>query len=203
MVLDWSCWLSSSTCCVFTIFSSPGWKWSGLELFGRAVHCYSLFCCCQFYLIYSLLLLLQLNVLSSGLVLLSKLPLQSTRSRKQLLIFISSIFSQSILVCLYVLLILFFALRTRKLKYSNFKDTKKVIVFIATMIVCVGLSFPLYLSLCASHSEHLASFVYCTAILLIATMCLLLLYVPKLPPAISLGQYCQQKAPNLKIYYFC
>ena len=93
---------------------------------------------------------------------------------------------------LFVIFILFFAFRTRKLNYPNFKDTKKVIMFTSIMIVCVGLSFPLYLSLSASGNEHLASLVYCTAVLFIATICLMMLYVPKLPPAISLGEYCRQ-----------
>ena len=93
---------------------------------------------------------------------------------------------------LFVIFILFFAFRTRKLNYPNFKDTKKVIMFTSIMIVCVGLSFPLYLSLRASGNEHLASLVYCTAVLFIATICLMMLYVPKLPPAISLGEYCRQ-----------
>ena len=93
---------------------------------------------------------------------------------------------------LFVIFILFFAFRTRKLKYPNFKDTKKVIMFTSIMIVCVGISFPLYLSLRASGNEHLASLVYCTAVLFIATICLMMLYVPKLPPAISLGDNCRQ-----------
>ena len=93
---------------------------------------------------------------------------------------------------LFVILILFFAFRTRKLNYPNFKDTKKVIMFTSIMIVCVGLSFPFYLTLRASGNEHLASLVYCTAVLFIATICLMMLYVPKLPPAISLGKYCRQ-----------
>ena len=104
---------------------------------------------------------------------------------------------------LFVILILFFAFRTRKLNYPNFKDTKKVIMFtsIMIMIVCVGLSFPLYLSLRASGNEHLASLVYCTAVLFIATICLMMLYVPKLPPAISLGEYCRQNI--LKTRFVC
>ena len=102
---------------------------------------------------------------------------------------------------LFVIFILFFAFRTRKLNYPNFKDTKKVIMFTSIMIVCVGLSFPLYLSLSASGNEHLASLVYCTAVLFIATICLMMLYVPKLPPAISLGEYCRQNI--LKTRYVC
>ena len=102
---------------------------------------------------------------------------------------------------LFVILILFFAFRTRKLNYPNFKDTKKVIMFTSIMIVCVGLSFPLYLSLRASGNEHLATLVYCTAVLFIATICLMMLYVPKLPPAISLGEYCQQNI--LKTHCVC
>ena len=102
---------------------------------------------------------------------------------------------------LFIIFILFFAFRTRKLNYPNFKDTKKVIMFTSIMIVCVGLSFPLYLSLRASGNEHLASLVYCTAVLFIATICLMMLYVPKLPPAISLGEYCRQNI--LKTHCVC
>ena len=91
---------------------------------------------------------------------------------------------------LFVLLILFFAFRTRKINHPNFKDTKKVVLFIALLIVCVGLSSPLYNSLLRSSNELLASLVLSAAILLIPMMCVVILYVPKLPPAISLGRYC-------------
>ena len=91
---------------------------------------------------------------------------------------------------LFVLLILFFAFRTRKINHPNFKDTKKVVLFIALLIICVGLSSPLYSSLRQSNNELLASLVLSAAILLIPMMCVVILYVPKLPPAISLGLYC-------------
>ena len=103
----------------------------------------------------------------------------------------------------FILLVLFFALRTRKLKYSNFKDTKKVICFIGLLVVYFGLSTPLYLSLNGSVSGdvlahvHTASLVFIAVILLTPVACLLLLYVPKLPPAISLGQYCRRKGQNI------
>ena len=103
----------------------------------------------------------------------------------------------------FILLVLFFALRTRRLKYSNFKDTKKVIFFIGLLVVYFGLSTPLYLSLNGSVSGdvrvhvHTASLVFIAVILLTPVACLLLLYIPKLPPAISLGQYCQRKGQNI------
>ena len=114
----------------------------------------------------------------------------------------------------FILLVLFFALRTRKLKYSNFKDTKKVIFFIGLLVVYFGLSTPLYLSLNGSASYdirvhdirvHVASLVFIAVILLTPVACLLLLYVPKLPPAISLGRkgqnifktHCRRKGQNI------
>ena len=98
---------------------------------------------------------------------------------------------------LFASLILFFAFRTRKLKYTNFKDTKKVILFIVLLVICVGLSSYLYNTLHQSGNEHIASLVYAAGILFIPTTCLLLLYVPKLPPAISLAQYYRNKFASL------
>ena len=98
---------------------------------------------------------------------------------------------------LFASLILFFAFRTRKLKYTNFKDTKKVILFIVLLVICVGLSSYLYNTLHQSGNEHIASLVYAAGILFIPTTCLLLLYVPKLPPAISLAQYYWNKITSL------
>ena len=98
---------------------------------------------------------------------------------------------------LFASLILFFAFRTRKLKYTNFKDTKKVILFIVLLVLCVGLSSYLYNTLHQSGNEHIASLVYAAGILFIPTTCLLLLYVPKLPPAISLAQYYRNKFASL------
>ena len=102
----------------------------------------------------------------------------------------------SIYFGLFVFLILFFAFRTRKIKHQNFKDTKKVTLFVAVMAVCVSIASPLYISLRQSGNERTASLILITAILLIPTMCLLTLYVPKLPPALSLGQYCTHRIPT-------
>ena len=69
-------------------------------------------------------------------------------------------------------------------------------LFVAVMIVCVSLATLLYISLRQSGYEHIASLILVTAILLIPTTCLLTLYVPKLPPVVSLGQYCRHKLPT-------
>ena len=102
----------------------------------------------------------------------------------------------SIYFGLFVTLILFFAFRTRKIKLPRFKDTKKVTLFVTVMGVCISLAAPLYISLGQSGHGHIASLILIAAILLISTTCLLTLYVPKLPPVISLGHYCRHKLPT-------
>ena len=89
-----------------------------------------------------------------------------------------------------------------------------MIFFIGLLVVYFGLSTPLYLSLNGSASYdirvhdirvHVASLVFIAVILLTPVACLLLLYVPKLPPAISLGRkgqnifktHCRRKGQNI------
>ena len=79
----------------------------------------------------------------------------------------------SIYFGLFVSLILFFAFRTHKIKHPNFKDTKKVTLFVAVTAVCVSLAAPLYISLRQSGHEHIASLILIAAILLIPITCLL------------------------------
>ena len=90
----------------------------------------------------------------------------------------------------FVLLILFLAFRTRKLKYPNFKDTKKVNLFVAVLAVSICLTTPLYLALRNSHDfgrEWKSSLVLISGFLVIPTTCVCVLYVPKIWPVILYG----------------
>ena len=90
----------------------------------------------------------------------------------------------------FVLLILFLAFRTRKLKYPNFKDTKKVNLFVAVLAVSICLTTPLYLALRDSHDfgrEWKSSLVLITGFLVLPTTCVCVLYVPKIWPVILSG----------------
>ena len=90
-------------------------------------------------------------------------------------------------LALFLLLILFLAIRTRKIEYENFKDTKKINIFIAIVffITTMGSSSVTVLFLRQKESEGYVVLTVC--LLILPTACQLVLFLPKILPTILSG----------------
>ena len=84
----------------------------------------------------------------------------------------------------FLLLIVFLAIRTRKIKYKNFKDTKKVNLFIAVLIFTLSLTVPIVIILFVQGNEPAANAVIAVGLLVIPIASQLILFLPKLLPVL-------------------
>ena len=85
-----------------------------------------------------------------------------------------------IFIYLFLFLNLFLAIRTRKIRYKEFKETKTVTFFIALMIITFTVAVPLAV-LYIARGKHSASYVVrVTMGLAVAIICQLILITPKL-----------------------
>ena len=81
---------------------------------------------------------------------------------------------------IFLLIICGLAIRTRKIKYANFKDTKKVNFFIALLIYINLLAAAIYAILYPTSNEVGKDLVLTLWVLSIPTLCQLILFMPKL-----------------------
>ena len=95
-------------------------------------------------------------------------------------------------LAMFILLILFLAIRTRKITYKNFKDTKKINSFIAIVIfvTTLGSSFVSVLFLRQKEAEGYMVLTVC--LLIFPTACQLVLFLPKILPTV-LSSVCNIK----------
>ena len=89
-------------------------------------------------------------------------------------------------LAMFLLLILFLAIRTRKIEYENFKDTKKINIFIAIVFFVTTMGRrSSYVSILFLVEKELEGYVVLTVCLLILpTACQLVLFLPKILPTI-------------------
>ena len=85
---------------------------------------------------------------------------------------------------LFLLLICFLAIRTRKIRYNNFKDTKKINIFIVALVLILSFTIPLYIILVNLQNEPAANISLITGILFIPLASQLILFLPKILPAV-------------------
>ena len=76
------------------------------------------------------------------------------------------------------------AIHTRKIKYSDFKDTKKVNFLIALLIVIVIFSVAVHMILYKTQREMEASIAFIFCSLSITLLCQLILFTPKILPTV-------------------
>ena len=90
-------------------------------------------------------------------------------------------------LAMFLLLILFLAIRTRKIEYDNFKDTKKINIFIAIVffITTMGSTSVSVLFLVEKEPEGYVVLTVC--LLILPTACQLVLFLPKILPTILSG----------------
>ena len=110
-----------------------------------------------------------------------------------ILFFDVSLITQSISIGLiggylsiFLFIILFFAFRTRKIKYEDFKDTKTITYFIAIMIITITVGTSLTIILAFAGNSP-ASYIMSLALmaLVISAACQLCLFTPKLVRIVS------------------
>lgn len=80
--------------------------------------------------------------------------------------------------------IIYLAVRTRKIEENNFKDTKKVNLFVALLVFIFALAIPLSILLYSIHDQSAADATLICGVLVIAITCQLLLFLPKLLPVV-------------------
>ena len=85
---------------------------------------------------------------------------------------------------LFLLLILFLAIRTRKIEYNNFKDTKKINIFIAIVFFVTTMGSASVTVLFHREKEPDGYVVLTVCLLILPTVCQLVLFLPKILPTI-------------------
>ena len=88
---------------------------------------------------------------------------------------------------LFLLLILFLAIRTRKIEYHNFKDTKKINLFIAFVFIIATLGSASVTVLILREKDSDGYVVLTVCLLILPTACQLVLFLPKILPTILSG----------------
>ena len=89
-----------------------------------------------------------------------------------------------IYIFIFMLVISYVAIRTRKIKYSNFKDTKKVNVFILLLFSSSIFTAALYIILFKTPYVLVGNIVLISGFLLVSTLCQLLLFSTKVVPVV-------------------
>ena len=104
-----------------------------------------------------------------------------------ILFFDVSLITQSISIGLiggylsiFLFIILFFAFRTRKIKYEDFKDTKTITYFIAIMIITITVGTSLTIILAFTGNLPASYIMLAMMALVISAACQLCLFTPKL-----------------------
>ena len=92
------------------------------------------------------------------------------------------------LVCTYIfifmLVISYVAIRTRKIKYSNFKDTKKINILISLLFVSSIFTAAAYIILYHTHRQVEGNIVLISELLFYPTLCQIVLFTTKVVPVI-------------------
>ena len=90
-------------------------------------------------------------------------------------------------LAMFLLLILFLAIRTRKIEYENFKDTKKINIFIAIVFFVTTMGSATVSILFLVENEPDGYVVLTVCLLILPTACQLVLFLPKILPTILSG----------------
>ena len=85
----------------------------------------------------------------------------------------------------FLLFIVYLAIRMRKIKRNDFKDTKKVNLFVAVLTITIMLCGSIIVSLTLSHNHYIANIVMAVGLLIIPNSVFIILFLPKLIPAMT------------------
>ena len=84
----------------------------------------------------------------------------------------------------FSLFTLLLAIRTRNIKYENFKDTKKITLFIALLLCTLAFIQPLYIMLYIQGNEPMANIVLTIGRLIVVAASQIILLLPKILPTL-------------------
>ena len=87
-------------------------------------------------------------------------------------------------IAIFAIMNVFLAINTRKICYSNFKDTKKINLFVVIIVVTLALVEPLYIILLLQHNEVMAVVIRTIGILFISASSQFILFLPKVLPIV-------------------
>ena len=91
-------------------------------------------------------------------------------------------------------IILPLAICTRKIRHKNFKDTKKLMVFIYMLLLTMAVVSPLYIAYIVVEDLATANILLVVAILVVSAACQLILFLPKVLPAVLSNVYPEWEA---------
>ena len=86
-------------------------------------------------------------------------------------------------------IILPLAICTRKIRHKNFKDTKKLMVFIYMLLLIVAVIVPMHIVFIVVGNLAAANILLVVGILVISAACQLILFLPKVLPAVLSNVY--------------
>ena len=98
----------------------------------------------------------------------------------------------------FSLFTLLLAIRTRNIKYENFKDTKKITLFIALLLCTLAFIQPLYIMLYIQGNEPMANIVLTIGRLIVVAASQIILLLPKILPTL-LSVVCHQLSRKPRI----
>ena len=92
-------------------------------------------------------------------------------------------------VAIFSFIILYLAIRTRKIKHKNFKDTKKLNFFIYALLFSLATISPLYIIFLLKDDEPAANIVLVVGMLVISAASQFILFLPKVLPTFLSSVY--------------
>ena len=90
----------------------------------------------------------------------------------------------TVYIAFFALANVYLATNTRKIRYSNFKDTKKINLYITVVVVTITVSDLLYILLVFQGKEVRGAIIESTGFLLVAAYTQLILILPKTLPTV-------------------
>ena len=92
-------------------------------------------------------------------------------------------------VAIFSFIILFLSIRTRKIKHKNFKDTKKLNIFVSVLMFTLAFTAPLYIIFLLKENAPAANIVFVIAMLVISAASQFILFLPKVLPTVLSSIY--------------
>ena len=101
-------------------------------------------------------------------------------------------------LAVFVLLTCFLAFRTRKISYKNFKNTKKINIFIGILFLTITLGGAMSAILIIGHHKKIGREILSVCLLILPTVSQLLLFLPKILPVVCSSRL-KTKLDNSKL----
>ena len=118
------------------------------------------------------------NVLTGSVITTESLPFPSLKLSVVVSLVVVVIYLLIFLIC-----ILYFAIRMRKINRTDFKDTKKVNIFVAILTVTLVMTGLTTVPLILSHNHPVANIVMAIGLLIVSNSTSVTLFLPKVIPA--------------------